>query len=101
MGFLDFIFGTKKRQIDELVEKGAAILDVRTTEEWDRGHIDDAIHIPLGDLKERLHEVKQLDRPIITCCASGVRSGKAAKYLNLQNIKAVNGGGWMRLKKRL
>lgn len=101
MGFFDFILGAKKHQVEAYLKNGAIILDVRTQREWDAGHIENAIHIPLDELKNRVDEVKQLDKPIITCCASGVRSTKAAKFLNLNNIAATNGGGWVNLKKRL
>ena len=101
MGFLDFIFGTKKRQVDEFLENGAIILDVRSQREWDAGHIANAVHIPLNQLNNRVDEIKKLNKPVVTCCASGVRSAKAAKFLNLNNIEATNGGGWVSLSKKL
>ncbi|EDP72273.1 beta-lactamase-like protein [Flavobacteriales bacterium ALC-1] len=101
MGLLDFIFGAKKRQVEDYVKNGALILDVRTQREWDAGHIENSIHIPLSELNNRVDEVKKLNKPIITCCASGVRSAKAAKFLNLNNIEATNGGGWISLKSKL
>ena len=101
MGFLDFIFGKKKRQVKEFLDNGAVILDVRSQREWDAGHIDNSIHIPINELKNRIEEVKKLNKPIIACCASGVRSAKAAKFLNLHNIEATNGGGWVSLKNKL
>lgn len=101
MGFLDFIFGAKKRQVASFLNKGALILDVRTQREYDNGAIENSIHIPLSDLHNRVEELKQLNKPFIVCCQSGVRSAKAAKFLNLNNIEATNGGGWISLKKRL
>jgi phage shock protein E len=101
MGFLDFIFGAKKRQVENYLKNGAVVLDVRTKKEWDAGHIQNAIHIPLDELHKRVNEVKKLNKSIITCCQSGVRSAKAAKFLNLNNIEATNGGGWLDLKSKL
>lgn len=101
MGFLEFIFGGRKRQIEKFINNGAAILDVRTQREWDCGHIEGAIHIPLDQLNNRLSEIKQLNKPIITICESGVRSTKAAKFLNLNGISATNGGGWKSLNEML
>lgn len=101
MGIFDFIFGIKKRQINELLEKGAIILDVRTQREWDQGHIKNAKHIPLDELKNRVGELKKINKPVITCCASGARSAKAAEYLNFNNIIATNGGGWLSLQKKI
>ena len=101
MGFLEFIFGAKKRQVENYLKKGALILDVRTQKEWDKGHIKNTLHIPLNELNNRVNEVKQLNKPIIVCCESGVRSAKAAKFLNLNNIDATNGGGWVSLNSKL
>lgn len=101
MGFFDFIFGTKKRQVEAYINNGAVILDVRTQREWDAGHIENSVHIPLNELNNRVNEVKKLNKPLVVCCASGVRSAKAAKFLNLKNINAINGGGWVSLKGKL
>lgn len=101
MGFLDFLFGAKKRQVQFYMENGAEILDVRTQREWDHGHIEGARHIPLNELQNHVDELKSLEKPFIVCCASGVRSAKAAKFLNLHNIEATNGGGWVSLKRKL
>jgi rhodanese-related sulfurtransferase len=98
MGFLEFIFGGRKRQVEKFLNQGAIILDVRTQREWDNGHIKNSKHIPLDQLRERLPEIKNLNKPIITVCESGVRSAKAAKFLNLNQIMATNGGGWKSLK---
>ncbi|TVZ58794.1 rhodanese-related sulfurtransferase [Flavobacteriaceae bacterium MAR_2010_105] len=101
MGFLDFIFGAKKKQVQEFLDSGAIILDVRTQREWNKGHIENSLHIPIEELKNRINEVKQLNKPVIVCCESGVRSAKAAKFLTLNNIEATNGGGWVSLNNRV
>lgn len=101
MGFLEFIFGKKKDDVHKLLNEGAIILDVRTQREWDNGHIEDSTHIPLDQLKDRLSEIEQLNKPIITVCESGIRSLKAAKFLILNNINAINGGGWKSLNKTI
>ena len=101
MGLLDFIFGTKKRQVEDFFKNGAVILDVRTQREWDNGHIENAKHIPLDVLHNHVNELKQMNKPFVVCCESGIRSAKAAKYLNLNNIEATNGGGWVNLSKKL
>ena len=100
MGFLDFIFGAKKRQVEDYIENGAIILDVRTQREWDTGHIENSVHIPLSELNNRVEEVKQLKKPIVACCASGIRSAKAAKFLNLHDIKTSNGHKWSKTQVR-
>ena len=101
MGFLDFIFGTKKRQVQDFLDNGAVVLDVRTQREWDTGHIENSKHIPLDDLHNHVNELKQMNKPFVVCCESGIRSAKAAKFLSLNNIEATNGGGWVSLSKKL
>ena len=101
MGLLDFIFRVKQNQVEDFLNNGACILDVRTKREWQNGNIENAIHIPLNELNARINEVKKLKKPIITCCESGIRSAQAAKFLNLNNIEATNGGGWLRLKSKV
>ena len=101
MGIFDFIFGNKKEQIQEFVDKGAIILDVRTKGEWDNGHIKNAKHVPLDQLRNQLPKIKKMNKPVITCCASGARSGQAAQILKSNNIEAINGGGWSSLQRKL
>jgi len=101
MGFLDFLFGAKKRQVQDFIDNGATILDVRTDREYKAGHIEGAMHIPLQELKNRVAQLKAMDTSFIVCCESGVRSAKAAKFLNFNNIEATNGGGWASLHKKL
>ena len=101
MGFFDFIFGNKKQQIQEFLDQGAIILDVRTKSEWNNGHIKNAKHVPLDDLKNQVAKLQKMNKPVITCCASGARSGQAAQILNSNNIKATNGGGWLSLQRKL
>ncbi|MFB9056148.1 rhodanese-like domain-containing protein [Mariniflexile ostreae] len=97
MGFWDFIFGAKKRQVTLFLENGATILDVRSKTEYDAGAVPKSIHIPLQELHNNIAKLKAMNTPFVVCCASGVRSAKATKFLNLNNIQATNGGGWMKL----
>ena len=101
MGILDFLFGNQKKKVAEYLEKGAIILDVRTEREYKSGAVKGAKHIPLDKLRNHVNELRKLNKPIIVYCASGVRSAKAAKFLNLSNIDAINGGGLQRLRQLL
>lgn len=56
------------------------VLDVRTQEEWDDGHIDGAIHIHGGQLQQRMEEVPR-DKPVAVVCGSGYRASIAASFL--------------------
>jgi rhodanese-related sulfurtransferase len=67
---------------DELARRADdhLILDVREPGEWQAGHIDGSVHIPMGELGDRLGEIPA-DAPVITVCRSGRRTGQVAKAL--------------------
>lgn len=90
-----------KPDLSAMVKKGAQIIDVRTAEEYKRGHIKGSVNIPLQILQQHFTRIKK-DRPVITCCASGMRSASAKSILNSKGFTDVyNGGGWMRLERLL
>ena len=65
----------------EMVSHGeVVVLDVRTPEEYNSGHISDALLIPLSELESRLDELNPSDH-ILVYCKTGVRSAKAAGIL--------------------
>jgi rhodanese-related sulfurtransferase len=65
------------------------VLDVREDREWLAGRIEEALHIPLGDLPGRLGELDRT-RPVVAVCRSGNRSGRAAEFLARAGISAHN-----------
>lgn len=85
----------------ELVKEGAIIVDVRTKGEYQSGSIKGSINIPVQDLQNHLGQLKK-DKVIITCCASGMRSGSARRLLLSKGYKEVhNGGGWTSLQYKI
>lgn len=81
------------------VEPGQLILDVREDEEWAAGHIDGAVHVPLGRLMNRmLYEPGELlsDQPLVVTCKGGGRARRAADWLNRNGFDAVVLTGGMR-----
>jgi rhodanese-related sulfurtransferase len=85
----------------ELVANGATILDVRTKAEYQGGHIRGSVNIPLQNLESYITKLKK-DKPVITCCASGMRSASAKSILQSRGFKEVhNGGGWMSLQNKI
>lgn len=95
-----FGFGTNV-DYAELVKHGAIILDVRGKREFQGGHVKGSINIPLDILINNLSKLKK-DTPIITCCASGMRSASAKGILKSNGFLEVhNGGGWSSLQNKL
>jgi rhodanese-related sulfurtransferase len=72
---------------------GLVVLDVREDDEWDAGHVADAVHIPLMELGERFTELP--GRQALVVCRSGHRSAQATAYLVDQGLDAVNLAGGM------
>jgi hydroxyacylglutathione hydrolase len=68
---------------------GALLVDVRERSEWNAGHAPDAVHIPYEEIGDRARELP-LDRPLVTYCASGVRSSLAASMLESRGRAVAN-----------
>jgi hydroxyacylglutathione hydrolase len=78
----------------QLAADDVTLIDVRNEDEWMQGHIPCAVHIPLGRLEERMHEV-DTSRPVVVHCETGSRSAVAASLLKARGVKDVSnlGGG--------
>jgi phage shock protein E len=87
------------------VKQDALILDVRTTEEFQSGHLKEAVNIPIDDLESQIDRVtKDKSKPLWVHCQSGGRSARAKKKLekmgytqvkdlgSYENAKKVIGG---------
>lgn len=86
----------------ELIKQGAIILDVRSKSEYAGGHIRGSVNISVDALSDNLNKLKDKSKPIITCCASGMRSASAKSILKSNGFTQVhNGGGWQSLKHKI
>ena len=66
------------RAILEADPDGTVVIDVRRDDEWITGHVEGAIHIPVDDLTDRIHEIPT-GKTVLFICAAGVRSGLACE----------------------
>jgi phage shock protein E len=86
----------------DLVKQGAIILDVRSKGEYSGGHIKGSINVSVDALSNNLAKLKDKNKTIITCCASGMRSASAKSILKSNGYTNVyNGGGWSSLKNKI
>jgi phage shock protein E len=83
-----------------LVKAGAQIIDVRSRGEFISGHVKGSVNIPLQNLEDQLNKIAK-EKPVIVCCASGVRSGSAKAVLRAKGYTVYNGGGWVSLEKKI
>jgi molybdopterin/thiamine biosynthesis adenylyltransferase/rhodanese-related sulfurtransferase len=71
------------------------LIDVREPYEWNAGHIENATHIPLAQVPQRLAEIPK-DREVVMICRSGGRSAHAQQHLIRQHgytrVKNLVGG---------
>ncbi|MFI2741947.1 rhodanese-like domain-containing protein [Zhouia sp. PK063] len=98
MGFLDFIYRNHEKKLKLYLKKGAIILDIRDEKDFKKEGIFGAKNIPLEELQYNIHIIKQWQKPVIVCAENGTMSNQGAKFLFLENIEAISGGGYKRLQ---
>jgi rhodanese-related sulfurtransferase len=83
---------------------GWVILDVREPWEWAEGHIEGALHIPLGDLPARVDELDPQAQTLVVCHV-GARSAQATAWLHQLGHDVANLAGgmdaWERAERRV
>jgi len=96
-----FVAQNALRNVDRYVpptatNNGAGVqwLDVRNPDEWQAGHIDGAVWVPLHALRDRLDELDR-NRPVVTICRGGQRSYYASRVLRqngFADVATLTGG---------
>ena len=77
-----------------LTSMSVTVVDVRTQDEWNRGHLEGALHIEWQDILQLSSDINK-DEKIYLYCRSGNRSGKATKiledagYINVINACSI------------
>lgn len=94
MGLFGMFGGGSNAKIKQMIDSGAVIIDVRTPQEYQGGHVAGSKNIPLNTIDRKVDEIKRLGKPVVLCCASGGRSGQATGFLKSKGIECENGGGW-------
>lgn len=80
--------------IDAAAGSDVVVLDVREQDEWDAGHIEGALHLPMSQLVDRVAELPG-DRRIACVCRSGNRSARVTAWLIANGVDALNLDGGM------
>ena len=82
------------KNITEILKKeDVTVVDVRNTWEYEEGHVNNAVNIPLNEIPARIEEFRKLNGPVILYCRSGNRSGAAVNILRQAGITNVHNGG--------
>lgn len=91
--------GTGAASIEEYLKDGAIVLDVRTIDEYESGHVKGSKNIVLNSIPAKVNEIKAMNKKVIAVCRSGARSGQATSFLKQQGIDVINGGPWQNVAK--
>jgi len=81
-----------KEKLMEFLAGGTQIVDVRTPKEYQKGHVNGSLNIPLDELGSRVAELDR-DRPVVVCCASGARSSMAKFVLVRAGFTTIHDAG--------
>lgn len=95
MGIFDLFRGTKTDDgVKEFRERpDAVLLDVRTPPEYQSGHIEGSLNLPLDRLEGVMARFPDLETPLYVYCRSGARSAKAAALLRQMGYHQVKNIG--------
>jgi rhodanese-related sulfurtransferase len=78
------------QDVVRLMNQGAAVIDIRSSEEYLQGHIRGARHMPANDIGTAGDSLKRLkDKPLVVCCERGPRGADALRSLQNQGFKQV------------
>lgn len=97
--FLKKLFTRDNSAMEAALQNGAVILDVRTPAEYKQGHIQGSKNIPVNEVRLKVDMIRKWNKPVVTVCRSGARSGVAKNVLAAAGIEAYNGGAWTNLRK--
>jgi rhodanese-related sulfurtransferase len=76
-------------QLPDPLPEGLVVLDVREQVEWQHGHLEGSMHVPMSELAERLGEVPTTGQLLVVCKVGG-RSARVVQYLVQQGVEAFN-----------
>ena len=84
--------------LENLLQDGYKLIDVREQDEWDAGHYKSAIHLPMGEVIEKLDNFENNEKYIFVC-RSGARSGRVTNFMTSKKTESYNlSGGMKQLK---
>ncbi len=97
LSFFKCFFQKNNEGLEQALQKGAVIVDVRTKAEYEQGHVAGSKNIPLNEIKLKTEMIRKWNKPVETVCRSGSRSAMAKGVLQAAGIEVYNGGAWTSL----
>lgn len=99
MSFFGLFGGNSSAPIEDYLNEGAIVIDVRSGAEYSEGHVNGSKNIVLNTIPAKVNEIKKMNKKVITVCRSGARSGQAASFLEQNGVDVINGGPWQNVAK--
>jgi rhodanese-related sulfurtransferase len=86
----------KMTTVDAIKNPNATLIDIREPYELEvDGNVQQAINIPMGEIPDKLEEIKEMPKPLVIFCRSGGRASSTLNFLKENGIEEVfNGGGF-------
>src|ERR1700733_10094887 len=82
-------------KIRQALRTGGVVIDLRTAPEFDQGHMPGAHNIPVDRIRANLDRIRDMNRPVILCCATGANCREAMNILKQAGIvQVVAGVSW-------
>ena len=75
-------------QLHQLLAKGAQLIDVRSTMEFNQGALNGAINLPINTIQSSIESIDK-SKPVLLYCRSGARSGMVQQFLISLGFKDV------------
>lgn len=91
----------KEVDYNSLIERGFLLVDVRTPVEYKSTNIVGSINVPLGELKSKLTQFSESNRPVVFYCKSGRRAAQAVEMVKKHRLECYNGGALSKLNDTL
>jgi phage shock protein E len=98
MGLFSF-FTKKSDKIKEFQSRGGLVIDVRSPAEFKNGHLKGSKNIPITTLDTKIKNLEKEGKPLVFCCASGMRSAQAHSQAQSKGMESMNGGSWGTVQK--
>ena len=84
--------------LEDLLQEGYQLIDVREQDEWDAGHYKSASHLPMGEVVDKIDNFNNEEKYIFVC-RSGARSERVTNFMISKNVESYNlTGGMKKLK---
>jgi rhodanese-related sulfurtransferase len=79
-------------ELEAALATGAAVVDVRETDEYETGHVPGAVHVALGTVPEHI-DAFRAESVVYVICRSGARSMRACEFLAEHGVETINVAG--------